>query len=341
MNAADLLVAGIPGPDLDGDSAAVLAECRPGGVILLGWNFNTLEQLVRLTADLRRILPDALLLIDAEGGRVDRLKKIVAPAPGADVLSRDPRLALRAGRWVARELALFGFDVDLAPVVDLDRGKTSNALDRRCFGATPEAVIAGGRAFLRGLHQGGIGGCLKHFPGLGGAGQDTHHQGSVVDLPVKELAADLEPFAALAGEAGAVMVGHAAYPSYDPENRPATLSPPILIDLLREKLGFQGLVMSDDLGMKALDPVGDLADRSEAALAAGCDLLLVCHQVMELPRIAERLSAPRWERRVGEALQRLSAYRAHLETLRSARFQRELAEVRRGLGTLTAPAADR
>lgn len=340
MSAADLLVAGIPGPDLDSKSAAVLDEIRPGGVILLGWNFDTLERLVQLVADLRRILPETLLLIDAEGGRVDRLKKIVAPAPGADVLSPDPRLARRAGRWIARELSLFGFDVDLAPVVDLDRGKVNNALDRRCFGTTPEAVIAGGRAFLQGLHQGGIGGCLKHFPGLGGAGQDTHHQGSVVDLSVEELAADLEPFASLAGEAGAVMVGHAAYPAYDPEARPATLSSPILIDLLREKLGFQGLVMSDDLGMKALDPVGDLADRSEAALAAGCDLLLVCHQVTELPRIAERLSAAKWEGRVGEALERVSAYRAHLEALRSARMEREIEEIRRGFAAI-APAANR
>lgn len=340
MSAADLLVAGIPGPDLDSKSAAVLDECRPGGVILLGWNFDTLERLVRLVADLRRVLPDTLLLIDAEGGRVDRLKKIVAPAPGADVLSQDPRLARRAGRWIARELSLFGFDVDLAPVVDLDRGKVNNALDRRCFGTTPEGAIAGGRAFLQGLHQGGIGGCLKHFPGLGGAGQDTHHQGSVVDLPVEELASDLEPFAALAGEAGAVMVGHAAYPAYDPEARPATLSPPILIDLLREKLGFQGLVMSDDLGMKALDPVGDLADRSEAALAAGCDLLLVCHQVTELPWIAERLSAAKWEGRVAEALGRVSAYRAHLAALRSVRMEREIEEIRRGFAAIS-PAANR
>src|SRR4051812_14078542 len=238
MRASELIFAGVPGPDLDRASAALLAEHRPGGVVLLGRNFKTLEQLAKLTADLRRLLPEAILAIDAEGGRVDRMRDIVAAAPGAALLARrPPSLALQAGTWVAHALRLFDFDMDFAPVVDLDRGEVDNALGGRTFGVTPEQVIPRARAFLRGLHAGGVGGCIKHFPGLGAAGADTHHHVAAISLPAGELARDLEPFAALARLAGAVMVGHAAYPAYDTSGRPATLSPVILGGLLRGRLG--------------------------------------------------------------------------------------------------------
>ena len=255
MRANELIFAGVPGPDLDKTSAALLEQYQPGGVVLLGWNFKTLEQLAELTTAIRRILPEVVLCIDAEGGRVDRMRDVVGPAPAASLLGRRPvSLAYQAGHWIAQAMRLFDFDLDFAPVVDLDRGATDNALDGRYFGATPEQVIPRARAFLRGLHAGGAGGCLKHFPGLGGAGQDTHHQGSVVYLPADELRADLAPFATLAGHAGAVMIGHAAYPAYDSSMRPATMSPEILGGLLRGRLGFTGLSISDDLDMKAWPP---------------------------------------------------------------------------------------
>ena len=320
MDAAQLFFVGLPGPDLDRHSARMLSEIRPGGVVLLGWNFATLEQLVALTAAIRRLLPEVVLAIDAEGGRVDRLKGIVTPAPAAQDLARhSPGLSYQAGQWVARELTLFSFDVDFAPVVDLDRGRANNALDRRCFGATPEEVVPRARAFLRGLHDGGVGGCVKHFPGLGGAGEDTHERGSVVYLPLDELRRDLEPFAELAGLAGAVMVGHAVYPAYDASGQPSTVSPVILGGLLRGRLGFDGVAFSDDLGMKALDPVGDMADRSEAAFAAGCDVLLACHSLDEVPPAVERLAQPALAARREEALGRWALYRERLETLRLAR----------------------
>lgn len=320
MTAADLVFAGVPGPDLDRASAALLAEHCPGGIVLLGRNFKTLEQLVELIAALRRLLPEAILSIDAEGGRVDRLRNIVGPAPAAASLAGRPAsLSLEAGRWIAHELRLFDFDVDLAPVVDLDRGLVENALDRRYFGATPGEVIPRARAFLRGLHAGGVGGCLKHFPGLGGAGEDTHLRGSVVYLPAEELQVDLEPFAALGNLAGAVMVGHAAYPAYDPSMRPATISPEILGGLLRGRLGFEGLVMSDDLEMKALEEVGSMADRAEVAFAAGCDVVLACHRLEELGEVIARLEDPHLAVRREEALRRLDVYRQRLKTLQTAR----------------------
>jgi beta-N-acetylhexosaminidase len=349
MRANELIFAGVPGPDLDRASAALLDAHRPGGVVLLGWNFKTLEQLVKLTADLRRILPQAILAVDAEGGRVDRLREIVAPAPAAALLAGRPAsLALQAGTWIAHALRLFDFDMDFAPVVDLDRGEVGNALDGRTFGASPEQVIPRARAFLRGLHAGGVGGCIKHFPGLGGAGADTHHHGAAIYLPAAELAHDLEPFAALARLAGAVMVGHAAYPAYDASGRPATLSPSILGGLLRGRLGFEGLVVSDDLEMKALAEWGGIADRAAAAFAAGCDALLVCHRLEDLPEVIARLEDPDLLSRREEALARFAVYRERLATLGEVREQAahagepshgdRLEEVRAALGQVRASA---
>lgn len=323
IGAGELLVVGLPGPELDEASRRLLEAVRPGGVILFARNLRSAPQLRELVATLRRSLPESLLYLDAEGGRVDRLAGLLGPAPaGAALAAGEPRLARRAGRWVGHSLAHFGFDVDLAPVVDLDRGRRDNALDGRYLGSTPRRVTARARGFLRGLHGAGIGGCVKHFPGLGGAGEDTHHRGSEVLLPAPELELDLLPFAATAPEAGAVMVGHASYPALDSQRRPATLSPPIVEDLLRRRLGFTGLALSDDLEMRALEPWGDLPERAEAAFSAGCDLLFLCHTLAAAPEIAERLARPALEDRRREALAGLDAYRRHLAALRRGRRRR-------------------
>ena len=319
MKPADQVFVGIPGPELDRASAEILAAHEPGGVILFKRNIEDEEQLNDLVTALRRLLPEVVLAIDSEGGRVDRLKDMVGPAPAASALARhSASSSLHAGRWVAQSLRLFDIDVDFAPVVDLDRGMTDNALDGRYFGRTPEEVIPRAQAFLRGLYSGGAGGCLKHFPGLGAAGEDTHYRMSAVYLPAEELTPDLEPFAALSRLAGAVMVGHALYPAYDTTMRPATLSPSVIGGLLRGRLGFDGLVFSDDMEMKALDEWGDLPERCELAFAAGCDVLLVCHTLEALPAVIERLSHPSLEARVAEANRRLDTYRQRLLTLRTA-----------------------
>ncbi|PYQ57907.1 MAG: hypothetical protein DMF53_21500 [Acidobacteria bacterium] len=160
---------------------------------------------------------------------------------------------------------------------------------------------------------------LKHFPGLGGAGEDTHYHMSAVYLPAEELRPDLEPFAALSRLAGAVMVGHALYPAYDPSMRPATLSPEVIGGVLRGRLGFDGLAFSDDMEMKALDEWGDLPERCQAAFAAGCDVLMVCHTLEALPEVVERIAHPALAERMADANRRLDTYRQRLITLRSAR----------------------
>jgi beta-N-acetylhexosaminidase len=319
MRAAEQVFVGIPGTELDAPTTRLLSEHPPGGIVLFKRNIKDPEQLNALVTDLRRLLPEAVFAIDQEGGRVDRLKDVVAPAPAGSVLARHaPSLSYQAGTWVAHALRLFDIDLDFAPVVDLDRGEKDNGLDDRYLGAGPAEVIVRAQAFLRGLHAGGVGGCIKHFPGLGAAPADTHFKVASIFLPSDDLRRDLEPFEALCRFAGAVMVSHAVYPAYDTRQRPATLSPPIVQGLLRDRVGFEGLVMSDDLEMDALKEWGDLAERSELALEAGCDVLLVCHTLEALPGIVARLEQPRLADRLGEAHRRLDAYRQRLQTLRSA-----------------------
>lgn len=314
--AGDLLIVGVAGKELAAEEEALLREVRPGGVILFTRNVEAPEQVSALVAAIRRAAPDALLYSDSEGGRVDRLAGLVGPAPAGGVLARaEPDLARRAGRAVGEALRLFGFDVDFAPVVDLDHGFEANALDGRYLGRAPEAVIPRARAFLEGLHAAGAGGCLKHFPGLGPSRGDTHFETGLVEAEAGELERDLEPFARLGELAGSVMVAHAVYPALDPERRPASLSAPVARDLLRGRLGFRGVAVSDDLEMQALDPWGDLPERAEAALAAGCDLLPVCHTLEAVPEIVRHLARPELAERVAEARGRLAAYRRKLQAL--------------------------
>lgn len=334
MSRPSPLVVGVSGLSLSTAEARLLRETNPEGVVLLPRNVESAEQLVALIAAIRAAVPEALLFVDAEGGRVDRLRGLVGSAPAAaDLAALPPAFAARAGLWIGRSLATFGFDLDFAPAVDLDRGHRDNALDRRTFGDSPRAVTARAAAFRRGLARAGIGHCLKHFPGLGGAGADTHREAAPIELAERELAQDLSPFRRLAPDADSMMVGHASYPALDPDRLPATLSPAILAHLRR--LPFRRLVFSDDLEMGALAAVGGVAERTLASFAAGCDGLLVCHTLQEAPAIARRLAAPRWHARRGESARRWQQLRNRLRQLRTTADSRhEIAVAATGLARL-------
>ncbi len=343
MRGGTVLFVGCGGPSLSAAERRIVRRVAPAGVVLLPRNIVDAEQLLLLVAELRSLLPGLLLALDAEGGRVDRLRDLVGPAPAAHALAgRAASAAGRAGRWIGEALRHFGFDLDFAPVVDLDRGQADNALERRSFGSSPRVVVSRAKSFLRGLRAAGVGGCLKHFPGLGGAGADTHFEPSQIGLAAAELELDLAPFRALAREAGALMVGHAIYPTLDPQRRPASLSPPIATGLLRTELGFRGVALSDDLEMGALAPTGDLSERGEAALVAGCDGLLFCRELDAAPDIAERLGRPRLELRLRQAENRLVCWRRQLRAVRrAAGVPPSLATIRARLAALDRPAVAR
>ena len=281
--AGAVLVVGTSGPRLTDEEKAVFRRLRPGGAILFGRNVETVEQVRLWAAEVRAASPGALLYVDCEGGRVDRLRNLFGGAPAAARLANaPPRLAERAGRWIGEALRVCDLDIDLAPVVDLDHGAEDNALDGRYFGASARQVASRARAFLRGLGRAGRVGCLKHFPGLGAATRDTHHSIAEVTLDAERLKRERVPFEELIRVKGdgspvpAVLLSHAFYPAIDGSGLPATLSPSLARGLLRDEMRFRGAALTDDLEMKALDPWGDLAERSCRALAAGCDALLIC-----------------------------------------------------------------
>ena len=275
---------GLSGPVLTDAERGLIRDAEPAGFILFGRNIVDPGQLRALTDSLRELSGRAGLpvLIDQEGGRVARLGPPhwpAFPAAGrfAALYDKAPISAIEAVRANAQALALMladaGINVDCAPVLDLRHPGADDIVGDRAFGAGPMQVAALGRAMVEGLAAGGVAGVIKHVPGHGRARADSHAVLPVVDASPEELAADLAPFRALAGRAPMAMTAHILYPAWDAD-LPATLSPTIIGEIIRGELGFDGLLMSDDIAMQALS--GPLPERAKAALAAGCDVVLHC-----------------------------------------------------------------
>ncbi|MDF0601364.1 beta-N-acetylhexosaminidase [Psychromarinibacter sp. C21-152] len=272
-------ILGCDGPRLTPRERAFFAEAQPWGFILFARNLQTPDQVRRLTSALRDAVGrDAPVLIDQEGGRVQRM----GPPhwrqwlPPLDQMARAgddaPRAMELRYRLIAEELRAVGIDVNCAPCCDLAEPDTHPVLRNRCYGTDPDTVTAAARAVAKGLRAGGVLPVLKHMPGHGRALVDSHLSLPVVTAAAETLRAhDFAPFAALA-DLPMAMTAHIVYTALDPD-RPATASPTVL-RLIREELGFSGLLMTDDISMEALS--GDLATRSAAALKAGCDLVLHC-----------------------------------------------------------------
>ncbi|MBV9659263.1 MAG: glycoside hydrolase family 3 protein [Verrucomicrobia bacterium] len=298
--AGQLLLVGVPGPELDAATAAILRRVQPGGFILFTRNLVSPAQTRRLLDDLRdlsRVEP--ILTIDQEGGRVSRLKAIGTEPPGATQLRErnDPDLVRRHGELTARLLRLFGFNLDLAPVLDLcldGNEEADNSLRGRCYGTDVPQVLRLAGAFSDALRAGGILNCGKHFPGYTAAGSDAHHELPVIDRSRAELdATELAPFRDFIarGALDSTMVCHAHYPQLDTEHQPASLSANVIRGLLREELGFRGLVMTDDLDMGAIYHRYGLEDALRRALLAGNDLAMICHRVEALGSARDFLAA--------------------------------------------------
>jgi beta-N-acetylhexosaminidase len=283
---------GCAGPVLGRDEAAFFADANPFGFILFARNVETPDQIRRLTADLRAAVGrDAPILIDQEGGRVQRLgppfwrqwqpplDQVRAAGP-ADRAAEVMRLRYRI---IAAELRDLGIDVNCAPTADVARPQTHPVLHNRCYGTDPETVAVIARAVSDGLLAGGVLPVLKHIPGHGAATADSHLELPHVDLPQDTLQAiDFAPFHALA-DLPFAMTAHVVYEAID-ASAPATTSPG-MIGLIRDRIGFSGFLMSDDISMHALS--GAMDARCKAALAAGCDAILHCNGDMaEMQRVA-------------------------------------------------------
>lgn len=272
------------GPVLAPRERDFFREADPLGFILFAANIETPEQVRALTQELRAAVgrADAPILIDQEGGRVARLRpphwRAAPPARVfGDLALRDEARALAAvrlnARLLAAELADLGINVDCAPVVDLSIPGAHDVIGDRAFGGDPALVARLGRAFAEGLMAGGVIPMIKHVPGHGRAMADSHTALPTVDLPTDELErTDFMPFRLLA-DLPMAMTAHILYPRIDPD-RPATVSPRIVAEVIRGHMGFDGLLVSDDVNMEAL--AGDIAERARGIRAAGCDVVLHC-----------------------------------------------------------------
>ncbi|MEO1192532.1 MAG: beta-N-acetylhexosaminidase [Pseudomonadota bacterium] len=321
---------GLAGPSVSDEERRFFQDADPLGFILFARNIENGPQVTALTAELRSLVSqvDAPVLIDQEGGRVQRLRSPEwREAPAAAVFGqlalRDLPASRRAvylnHRLLADELVALGITVDCAPVVDLRHERAHDVIGDRAFGADPDLVAELGRAACEGLADGGVQPIIKHIPGHGRGLVDSHLELPVCDASeVTLVESDFVPFRLLRDRAWA-MTAHVVYSAVDPD-LPATTSPTVMQQVIRGSLGFDGVVVSDDLSMQALS--GSLADRAAAAMAAGCDLALHCNgDLSEMQAVASAVGEPTpetWTRlqeaslRVGPAEPLSSARRSHI-----------------------------
>jgi beta-N-acetylhexosaminidase len=283
---------GLAGTELSAEERLFFRGAKPCGYILFRRNIEEREQLRRLTDSLRDLEghDDVPILIDQEGGRVARMRPPVWPAfPSGETFDRlyqlAPSSAIEAARVNARALGLMlneaGVTIDCLPMLDVRQPGATDIVGDRALGSEPMQVAALGRAILDGLASAGVLGVIKHIPGHGRALVDSHHALPVVDAGEGDLAVDLVPFERLR-DAAMGMTSHLLYTQWDAE-RPASQSPIVIHDIIRERIGFDGFLMSDDIGMEALD--GDHGRRAALCVEAGCDAALHCDGVMANMRL--------------------------------------------------------
>ena len=332
----------LSGARLTADERAFFADADPAGYILFGRNIEDRAQLRALTDELRAIHGREKLLIsvDQEGGRVARMRPPEWPAyPAgrafAELYQIAPISAIEAARVNAQllggDLAEVGITVDYWPLLDVGGHATHEVIGDRALGEEPMQVAALGRAVLDGLARAGVVGCIKHMPGHGRAQVDSHLGLPVVEASEEELEVDLAPFRTLA-DAPIGMSAHIRYPAWDAQN-PATLSPFVVDEVIRRRIGFDGLLLSDDIDMEALS--GSVPERAERALAAGCDLVLNCWAKMDdMEGIANRCPVMS-----AEALARLARALNHAAPVEQPPDREELLAKRDALLALAGTAA--
>jgi len=311
-----LLLVGVPGAELDAESAAFFKKLQPGGFILFGRNIKTPTQLRKLIDDLRDLSDiEPIITIDQEGGRVSRLKLIGNEPPNAQQLRDRGDLSLirKHGDITGRILRLFGFNLDLCPVLDISfDDEADNSLKGRCYGRTVAEVIEKAGAFNDGLRGTGVLSCGKHFPGYSSAGLDPHHELPSIERS-RELMEEYElaVFRHFADKVDSMMIGHITVSGLEKGGPPASLSPAMIDGLLRRDMNFGGLVMTDDLDMGAILNHYGFDETMRMGLAAGNDMLMICHRV-ELAAQAKQVVEALPAAAVEPALRRMAEFKKKL-----------------------------
>ena len=315
-NLGQIIMTGVPGKQLDAKTARLFEKVKPGAFILFGRNIESAPQLRKLIDDLRDLSEiEPIITVDQEGGRVSRLRLIGSEPPNAQQLrdKNDVELIRRHGDITGRLLRLFGFNLDLCPVLDIsfdDDG--DNSLRGRCYGKTVEQVVRNAGAFNGALRGQGIASCGKHFPGYSAASSDAHYELPRIDRTREQLDRnELAVFREFVHDVDSMMICHGWYPCFEPEKLPATLSQRMVTDLLRNDLGFDGLVMTDDLDMGAILTGYRLEHTIRLAIAAGNHLVMICHRIPEIENV-QRILATLPQDQIDRALQNVARFKERL-----------------------------
>jgi beta-N-acetylhexosaminidase len=289
-----LILTGVPGLELESETAALFRRVQPGGFILFGRNIQSARQLRKLIDDLRDLSEiEPIITIDQEGGRVSRLRLIGNEPPNAQQLRdrNDVSLVRRHGEITGQLLRIFGFNLDLCPVIDISfDDEADNSLRGRCYGKTVEQVVRLAAAFNDAMREQGILSCGKHFPGYSAARVDAHHDLPKIDRTREELdEQELAVFRHFVPSVDSMMICHGWYPCFNPVKRPASLSREIVTNLLRDEFKFDGLIMTDDLDMGAILNEYGLEETIRLAVAAGNDWAMICHRVPSIDEVHRTL----------------------------------------------------
>ena len=277
-----LLIIGFDGTALTRRLRSLLARVQPAGVILFARNIESPGQTFQLLRDCRKAVKNPLFTcVDLEGGTVDRFRNVLGPSPSpAEVFATgDRKLFRKHGQILGANSHALGFNVDFAPVLDLAFEASRKVMGSRAVSANPRETIKYAREFLAGLNTAGVLGCGKHFPGLGEGVLDSHHQLPVIEKPLKKLwAEDLLPYRELRRMLPMAMISHAAYPQVTRDRTPASLSKVWITDILRKRIGYRNLIVSDDLEMGGVLSAAPVDEAAVEFVRAGGDLCLVCHR---------------------------------------------------------------
>jgi beta-N-acetylhexosaminidase len=313
-----LLIVGFDGTEMTPLLSSLLTRLQPAGVILFARNIKTAGQTWRLLRDSQKCVSTPLFTcVDLEGGNVDRFRDVLGTTPAAaDVFATgDRKLFRKHGQVIGANCRALGFNIDFAPVLDLAFEASRRVMSTRSVSADPRQTIAYAREFLAGLRAAGMLGCGKHFPGLGEGALDSHHELPVIKKALRKLwTEDLLPYRTLRAQMPLVMISHAAYPLVTKDRTPASLSKVWISDILRKRIGYRKLIVSDDMEMGGVLSAAPIGPAAVEFIRAGGDLCLVCHREDYIAQAFEELSKtaerePKLARRVEESIRRVLEFK--------------------------------
>jgi beta-N-acetylhexosaminidase len=323
-SAGDLLILGFDGIEISPRLTSLLTRTQPAGVILFARNIRTPEQTWRLLRECRKCVSTPLFTsVDLEGGTVDRFRDALGPTPSAaDVFATGNRKLFRKhGEIIGANCRALGINLDFAPALDLAFEASRSVMSSRAVSSNPHETAIYAREFLAGLRNFKVLGCGKHFPGLGEGKLDSHHQLPVIDKPLKNLwAEDLLPYRTLHRQLTFIMISHAAYPQATRDKTPASLSREWITGILRQRIGYRGLIVSDDLEMGGVLSAAPIGEAAVEFIRAGGDLCLVCHREDYIDQAYDALVKatehdPKFARRAAESARRIQAFKKKSATI--------------------------